>query len=262
MERQVRRTLSINYDQLLDLATELGFRLMETGAEIYRVEESVQYILRAYGVETGEVFAIPNCLIVSLTDTAGQASTRVRRIPAHGTDISLLEAYNEFCRNIAESPPPLEEALKRMEAIRARHFVYPFPVMLLAYFVGGGAYSLFFGGDWTDGVCGGLCGVAIGLCLRLLAPLGANSFVRTIAAGAVAALCALVLVGMGLGHNPDFITIGALMILVPGIAFTNAMRDIMAGDLTSGVNKVVEALLIATAIALGTGFVLSLAPAV
>ena len=52
------------------------------------------------------------------------------------------------------------------------------------------------------------------------------------------------------------------MILVPGIAFTNAMRDIMAGDLTSGVNKVVEALLIATAIALGTGFVLSLAPAV
>ena len=71
MERQVRRTLSINYDQLLDLATELGFRLMETGAEIYRVEESVQYILRAYGVETGEVFAIPNCLIVSLTDTAG-----------------------------------------------------------------------------------------------------------------------------------------------------------------------------------------------
>ena len=67
---------------------------------------------------------------------------------------------------------------------------------------------------------------------------------------------------MGLGHNPDFITIGALMILVPGIAFTNAMRDIMAGDLTSGVNKVVEALLIATAIALGTGFVLSLAPAV
>ena len=89
-----------------------------------------------------------------------------------------------------------------MEAIRARHFVYPFPVMLLAYFVGGGAYSLFFGGDWTDGVCGGLCGVAIGLCLRLLAPLGANSFVRTIAAGAVAALCALVLVGMGLGHNP------------------------------------------------------------
>ena len=180
--------MSINYDQLLDLATELGFRLMETGAEIYRVEESVQYILRAYGVETGEVFAIPNCLIVSLTDTAGHASTRVRRIPAHGTDISLLEAYNEFCRNITESPPPLEEALKRMEAIRARHFVYPFPVMLLAYFVGGGAYSLFFGGDWTDGVCGGLCGVAIGLCLRLLAPLGANSFVRTIAAGAVAAL--------------------------------------------------------------------------
>lgn len=100
--------------------------------------------------------------------------------------------------------------------------------------------------------------MAIGLCISAMARLKANPFVRTIAGGAVAALCALLLVRLGLGHNMDFITIGALMILVPGIAFTNAMRDIMSGDLTSGVNKAVEALLIATAIALGTGFVLTL----
>ena len=259
IERLVRHTLRINYDQLLDLASELGFRLMSTGAEIYRVEESIQYLLRAYGVETGEVFAIPNCLIVSLTDTNGHASTRVRRIPAHGTDISLLESYNEFCRTISQSPPPLAEALERMDGIQRRHFVYPLPVLLLAYFVGGGAYSLFFGGNWRDGLCGGLCGIAIGLCLHAMDFLRANSFIRTLVGGAVAAAAALLLVRLGAGDDLDFITIGALMILVPGIAFTNAMRDVMAGDLTSGVNKVVEALLIATAIALGTGFVLSLA---
>ena len=151
IERLVRHTLRINYDQLLDLASELGFRLMSTGAEIYRVEESIQYLLRAYGVETGEVFAIPNCLIVSLTDTNGHASTRVRRIPAHGTDISLLESYNEFCRTISQSPPPLAEALERMDSIQRRHFVYPLPVLLLAYFVGGGAYPLLRGqlAGWT-----------------------------------------------------------------------------------------------------------------
>lgn len=249
----------IDPDQLLDLTSELGFRLMCTGAEIYRVEESIQYVLRAYGVHTGEVFAIPNCVIVSLTDPSGHASTRVRRIPAHGTDISLLESYNEFCREITHAPIPVPDALARMDAIQTRHFVYPFPVLLLAYLVGGGFYSLFFGGTLRDGLCGAVCGVAIGLCLWVMDYLRANSFIRTLAGGAVAALCALVLVDTGLGDNMDFITIGALMILVPGIAFTNALRDIMAGDLISGTNKAVEALLIATAIALGTGFVLSAA---
>lgn len=260
-ERQVSSTLNFDYDQLLDLAAELGFRLMETGAEIYRVEESVQYILQAYGVTTGEVFAIPNCLIISFTDTTGHAHTRVRRIPAHGTDISLLESLNEYCRETVQDPPPLAAALDRLDQIQKRHFVYPLPVMLLADFAGGGAYSMFFGGSLRDALCGGLCGVAIGLCLWLMGGLRANSFVRTLAGGAVSALCALLLVQSGLGENLDFIIIGALMILVPGIAFTNAMRDIMSGDLTSGVNKTVEALLIATAIALGTGFVLTLAPA-
>ena len=33
------------------------------------------------------------------------------------------------------------------------------------------------------------------------------------------------------------------MALVPGIAMTNAMRDIMAGDMVAGISKAAEALL-------------------
>ena len=119
---------------------------------------------------------------------------------------------------------------------------------------------MFFGGSLRDGLCAGLCGVAIGLCGRWMDWLRTNSFIRTIAGGAVSALCALLLVALGLGESVDFIIIGALMLLVPGLIFTNAIRNIMSGDLISGTNLVVQALLIATAIALGTGFVLSLAP--
>lgn len=253
--------MGFDYDQLLDLVAEVGFRMAEAGAETYRVEESVSYLLAAYGIETGEVFAIPNCLIVSFTDATGHAHTRVRRIPAHGLDISLLESYNEFCREISQAPPRLEEALERMEAIRQRHYVFPLWVQLACYFVGGGCYSLFFGGNPRDAVCGGLCSIAIGLCVTVMNRLRANVFIRTMAGGAVAAVCALALVAVGAGDNLDFITIGALMLLVPGIAFTNAMRDIMSGDMNAGINKSVEALLTATAIALGTGFVLSVAQA-
>ena len=139
-----------------------------------------------------------------------------------------------------------------MRAIARLHVVYPLPVQLAAHFLGCGMFSLFYGGTWRDGICGGLCGVVIGLCSTLMARFGANQFFKTIAGAAVSAVAAVLLTAAGLGAHRDLIIIGALMALVPGIAITNAMRDIMAGDMVAGISKGAEALLIGAAIALGT----------
>ena len=79
--------------------------------------------------------------------------------------------------------------------------------------------------------------MVIGLCMALMTRLGANLFFRTIAGGAASALAAVALHRLGVGQNQDLIIIGALMALVPGIAMTNAMRDIMAGDMVAGISK-------------------------
>ena len=55
----------MEYNILLDVAAELGYTLAISGAETFRVEESISRIMDAYGVEA-EVFAIPNCLHVSI----------------------------------------------------------------------------------------------------------------------------------------------------------------------------------------------------
>ena len=120
-------------------------------------------------------------------------------------------------------------------------------------------FGMLFGGTLRDGICSGICGVALGGCLTFMTRLGANLFFKTIAGGAVSALLALLLTWAGLGQNSDFVIIGALMALVPGLIFTNAIRDIMAGDMVSGITRAAEALLIGVAIALGTGFVLTAA---
>jgi hypothetical protein len=249
----------LEYDRLLNLSTEIGYGLLESGAEIYRVEESIQRILLAYGLTTGEVFAIPNCITVSLVTPEGKALTRVRRMPTHGTDIDLLELYNDLCRHLCVETPSMDEAEARCGAIRGRRRAYPFWVELGAYFLGAAFFTLFFGGTVLDALCGGLCGLSIALCLTFLTRLRTNLFFKTVAGGAVSALLALGLCLIGLGKNVDFITIGALMLLVPGLIFTNAMRDIMAGDTMSGITKTAEALLIGAAIALGTGVALWLA---
>ena len=105
----------MDYDALLNMGTELGYQLMYSGAEIYRVEESVYRLLTAYGLQP-QVFAIPNCLIVSLNTPQGHPITQMRRIPAHGTDIELLERCNDLCRHLCREVPPLEQAKALVDA--------------------------------------------------------------------------------------------------------------------------------------------------
>lgn len=249
----------MDYDKLINLATDMGYGLLDTGAEIYRVEEAIQRILKAYGLESGEVFAIPNCIIVSMVTPEGRTMTRVRRSMGHGTNIDLLERYNDLCRHLCVETPDVDEALAQMRTLAGRQRVYPLPVQFIAHFAGAAGFTLFFGGTFRDALCGGLCGLAICACLTFLTRLGTNLFFKTVAAGAVSSLVALALVRGGAGQNIDLITIGALMLLVPGLIFTNAMRDIMAGDMVTGLTKTAEALLIGAAIALGTGAALWLA---
>ena len=239
--------------ELLHLAVEIGCRLQESGAEIYRVEEAVRRVFQAYGADSGQVFAIPNCLIVSVIDDEGKAISRLRRIPIHGTDISRMERVYDFCRRICRTTPKLDSALEQLQALDRQHPAFPLWFQLLGYFVGTCFFTLFFGGDnlW-DALAGGACGVAIGACLTVMSKLNANLFVKTAIAAFLSALLAMGLVAVGVGRHTSFITIGALMALTPGIMFTNFMRDIMAGDTVAGLIKLVEALMTAGAIAMGT----------
>lgn len=242
--------MATEYEELLNLGAELGYELMISGAEVYRVEDSVSRLLRAYGTDTGEVFAIPNCLIVSLIGAGDEPLTRVRRVPSHGKDIDRLERCNDLCRRLCRETPDCREGLDWLEELRRTSRGYT-PMMALAgYFIGAFGFCLFFGGTVADAVCSGLCTLALGLCLRLS---GSNTFFKTIAASAVSAFLAIAMARLGPGLSADLITIGALMALVPGVCFTSALRDIMAGDMITGLANAAEGILIGVAVTIGTG---------
>ena len=81
----------MNYDDLISAATDVGYLLLRNGAEIYRVEDSMQRIFRAYGVETGEVFAIPTCIFVTITTPEGKSITKIKRLYTRGTDLDKVD---------------------------------------------------------------------------------------------------------------------------------------------------------------------------
>lgn len=244
----------MDYYQLLNMGVDLGRLLMTSGAEIYRVEESVNRLLTAYGLDP-QVFSIPTCLIVSINTPDGNPITRMCRIPAHGTDMELLELCNALCRRLCRELPPVEEAQRMVDDLAKRCRRFSARTVLLGYVAAPAFFALFFGGGVRDSISAAIAGLAVGFCLLFGRRfIGSNIFFRTVICSAVASLTALLLVRAGLGQNLDAITIGTLMVLVPGMALTNAMREIMAGDIISGLTRTAETLLVATAIALGTAF--------
>ena len=244
----------MDYNILLNLGVELGCQLMESGAEIYRVEDSIARLMRAYGAQNAQVFAIPSCLIVSVTPPDGHPITRLCRIPAHGTDLDHMELCNDLCRSLCRETPSLEQAHAQLQQLLARRPRFSTAAILAGHALVGAFFTPFFGGSLRDGLFGGLCGLSIGLTSHLLSKLpGNNSFFRTLLSSALAAILALVFVRLGLAQHADAITIGALMLLVPGVALTTAMREIVAGDILSGMTHVTDSILTATTIALGTG---------
>ena len=236
---------------LIDLASDLGYELAMCGAETFRVEESVSRVLSAYGLNA-EVFAIPNYLIVTVLTKKGLPITRMRRIGSHGNDLDGVERLSALSRSFCQHTPAPGEAQRQLADTLANRRVYSPAMLGLGNFLGAFGFCLFFGGNPLDALCAGVCGLLIGLVTGILGTRRVSQFFITIAAAFFMAFLAYGLGAAGICRRADAAIIGALMILVPGLLFTNAMRDIIYGDTNSGLNRVVQVFLIAAAIALGT----------
>ena len=161
------------------------------------------------------------------------------------------------CRNIQRRwkrrGEPLDEARAMVDRLPGACRRHRPATVLLGYGMAPAFFCPLFGGGFWDAVSAFFCGLAVGACLLFGGKwLGGNGFLRTLVCSGVASLLSLLLVRAGLGSNVDLVTIGVLMLLVPGVALTNAMRELVAGDTYSGLSRTAEAILIAMGIALGS----------
>ena len=213
---------TMDYYLLADMTVQIGYELAIAGAETYRVEETMRRVIAAYGTE-GQAFAIPNCVAVSFVAQNTKPLTIMKRVGYHGNDLERIEKLNALSRRICAEVPELAEAQRWLKETVVR--------------------------DW---LWAGLSGLIIGFVTRWLDRLEVNQFFSTIAASFLMALPAYIAAGLGWLDCVAVVIIGALMLLVPGLLITNSMRDIIYGDTNSGVSRIVQVLLSAFAIALGT----------
>ena len=242
---------TMDYYLLADMTVQIGYELAIAGAETYRVEETMRRVIAAYGTE-GQAFAIPNCVAVSFVAQNTKPLTIMKRVGYHGNDLERIEKLNALSRRICAEVPELAEAQRWLKETVAGVRSYPTGIYYLGNFIAAAGFCCVFGGTVRDWLWAGLSGLIIGFVTRWLDRLEVNPFFSTIAASFLMALPAYIAAGLGWLDCVAVVIIGALMLLVPGLLITNSMRDIIYGDTSSGVSRIVQVLLSAFAIALGT----------
>lgn len=251
----------VNLFRLVDIVTSISYTLLENGAEIFRVEDSAQRVAFAYGATEANVFAVPNSLIITVGLPNGKTFTRSKRVHTWQTNMQRIEDVNQLCRDICENKPDFASVERSLIAINRRP-KYKMWQQAAAYGVVASSFALFFGGNLLDAL---FC-IPIGICMRLLlnklVVARVNIFFQNVACSGLAGLMAYTFSMAIPGMHGDIMITGALMNLVPGVAITNAMRDIIAGDLMSGQSRITEVFLTATAMALGAGISLSILRAI
>lgn len=235
-------------NEIVELACRAGKIMLENGGEIYRVEQTMSAVCAAYGIHQCESFATPTVIMLSTTVDA-ETHCRMLRIAERGINLGKVADVNNFSRHV-----PFDgagEALDRIEKCTAN----PLWVRILASAVGVGAFGVIFGGTIGDIIGGFILGALARWLVATLQKKRVGDFMVNLVGGATAALGGWLISQIGLGSDPWVITVATMMLLVPGLLFTNALRDIAAGDLVSGGTRSLEALSVAGALACGTAAV-------
>ncbi len=236
-------------DNFLRIALDIGEGLLRCGAEVWRVEFTIEKICKSYGAVHVEVFSINSVIVATVRMADGQFSNQVRRILDISNHLICLEEYNSLSRYVCENTPPIEEVDARIKKIKEKR-KSPLILDLVGHILAAGSFAVFFGGSLKDGVCAGIIAISIALLSRLHFDYF-NKMVHTVMMSFVAASLACAAVGLGLGDSMDMINIGTIMPLIPGVYLGNAMRDLLCGDTLSGTIKIVQAVITSVMIAIG-----------
>lgn len=236
--------------KLLDCAMDIGELMLLSGAEVHRVEDTMGRICRSFGATRVDVFIITSSMVTTIHCPNGNVHTQTRRIKSLGTDFHRLDQLNKLSRKICTEKMEAEEISAEVARIRESR-VYPLWLQCVAYAVIAAAFTVIFGGGWQQTlvslVIGGLLRFVVLFADRVVKNMIFSKFVSSTFLTAMAFLALF----LHMIPKVDEVIIGNIMLLIQGLGFTNALRDLFTGDSVSGILRCLEAVLSAVAIAAG-----------
>ena len=250
--------LSIDVKKVVDLALEAGKTILKNGGEIFRVEETIKHICGRFHVDDVETFILSHAIFVSAENEAGETYTRVMHLPLSSPHLGIVAEVNNLSREISAGHVGIEEAserLKEIEKIPPKRGYF----QVLAARLGSGAFAFLLGSTAPESIVAFFIGCILYVWVLAAKRASLSKIVVNIVGGAIiTSLAVLATRAPGLSFlRLEGMIIGAIMPLISGVAFVNAIREIADSDFLSGTVRMIDALLGFAYIAIGVGVTLA-----
>lgn len=241
----------MDYRLLLDTALLAGEIMLSSGAETYRIEDTVYHMLRISQLERCDVFVVSTSIMVSITDNSLNTISRVRNVGERSINLGNIYYVNDISRKLCRGELLLDVAHEQL-----LHLVheerYPQWLNHICSIVSATSFALIFGATWLECLIAAINGAVVIISRILYAKVQINRFVSNMAVCSLMAISTSIFVGIpGMKIGVEPVIAGSIMPLLPGVALTNAIRDTLQGDFVSGTARLVEAFVTAASLAVG-----------
>jgi uncharacterized membrane protein YjjP (DUF1212 family) len=235
----------------LSVIAEAGVLLLSAGAEVSRVEDTMERLAAALGSPASAV-VLPTMIVLSRPD----GRTVVRRVRRRATNLGAVQVINQLSREVTAGRLDLAGLAAGLEAARG---VRRYPPVLDPVVAGLAAalLSQLFSGTVPDLPWAFLAGAMAQITRAVTRNTRLSGSLGDFVAALLASLPALAAASVGMPH-PGAIVVGGIMVLVPGLLMTTAVRDGIGGDLLTAAARLLEAVLVAGAVASGAALALYL----
>jgi len=235
--------------ELLDIALRAGEIMLTSGAEIYRVEETIVRICNSYNLKC-ESFVLPTGIFISVVDDEGHVSTTFKRIKNRKVDLNRIDRVNDLSRKVQIMSPDYHTVSMELDEIESVK-QYNFIARLAAAALGSFAFTILFRGSLLDGLTALVIGTVSYFLKELLTRNGFFAFTENLMAGLVAGFFGIAAVRILPQINEYKVIIGSIMLYLPGVSITNGIKDALYGDIVASLTRLGEAILLVTILAAG-----------
>lgn len=253
--------LATRQKEILILAIYAAEIMVRNGSETYRVEDTIIRICKSEGLDYVEALVTPTGIQVSIDQSHSSQHhmlSFMKRIQHRLINLEKVSEVNDFSRRFVVKEMSVEEGMRRLREIDKKS--PPFRIRTQALFggVASGFFVLLVGASFPEFISALLSTIIMTFVLGVLIKRGFSYFFAHLTGGMIAATLAIIASTLHSDIHMNLVIIGGIMVMVPGVAITNGLRDAVAGDLMSGIIRGVEALTIAVSIAFGVGFILNI----
>ncbi|MCR4619003.1 MAG: threonine/serine exporter family protein [Lachnospiraceae bacterium] len=244
----------------LDVVIDAGKTLMESGAEISRVEETMRHMAKVMEITEFDAYTVTGGIMSTGINKEGERVSRVANVPEIRTHLRKLEAVNDLSRKLEkEGNPGAEEIERRLAEIRKMPNV-GFVITVLAYFFASGGFAYATGSTVIDSLASAVTGLILGILTYFIEKVIKTKFLVTIIGSVTVTLLANLFCYLGFGHMRGLIILGTFMVMVPGAVFVNSVREFSENNYATGISHLMSALLTSISMAVGVAAVSEVLP--